>query len=271
MKIKNQRWFLAMFLLLAPLAGLAEDSPDKTAEAKSFYEAGKAHFQEGRYEEAMKAFTESYNLSNEPNLLYNLGATAEHLGDVDRAVAYYEVYLEELPGAPDAEEVRMRVERLKARPPAESPRPADQTPAEEETPAKAEEAPGEQQTSAEDYYNLNADQDEGKVKVFWPGVVLGIGGLLVAGGTITGIMAYKDYQDLETNCSPNCADDETDTTRGLALATDLQFAFGAVAVVAGTIMWIAHVKNREARASGSLSAAPVALTGGGGLVVVGRF
>ena len=168
------KWLVTAAFVCAPLNALAKDTSEEDREkARDLFVVGKAHFQEERYEEAMKAFTESYNLSSEPNLLYNLGTTAERLGDTERAIAYYELYLEELPEAPDAEQVKMRVAALKAPPP-----PADTSPPEPAAEEKAVQALPEEPVSAEEYYNLDGDEEDDKIKVFWPGVFIGIGGFL---------------------------------------------------------------------------------------------
>jgi tetratricopeptide (TPR) repeat protein len=243
----------------APAAPLP--SPEQERAKKRYFE-GKKHFQEGRFEEAMKAFTESYNLSQEPTLLYNLGITSERLGEVPRAIALYEVYLEEMPYAPDADALRVRVARLKGEPVVAPPPPTTVA------------VPDEEATAADKRRELpppDATIKDEKSSVFWPGVAIGIGGLFLAGSAITGISVYKEYNRLDDTCAPNCSEDKRDKVKNMALATDILGAIGAAVAVTGGILWIVDAtKNREKK-SGSWSASPAALPGGGGLLVEGRF
>jgi len=245
---------------------------DDVVRAKELYLEGRAHFDAGRYEQALSAFTTSFNLSAEPNLLYNLGITSEMLGDRERAIAYFELYLEELPTALDAELVKKRVVNLKADKSGDDGSPEAKAPSPPVVAPSSDGAkPAQQTVDAVAYYNLNGSEQEEK-EIFWPGIALGFGGLLIAGGTITGIMAYNEFQNLETSCKPDCTDKEMNKASKLALATDLQFAFGLAAAVTGTVLWIVGRRTETQKTDGlSWTVTPGAVPQGGALGVVGRF
>ncbi|MCP4674859.1 MAG: tetratricopeptide repeat protein [Deltaproteobacteria bacterium] len=271
MRVTIWKWLVAILLMCSSGHVQAQSRENsRQAEAKALYIDGKTHFQAGKYNEALASFTASYNLSNEPNLLFNLGITSERLGDRERAIAYYEVYLEELPNAPDAAEVKARLEKLKTAP---EPAPMPVAPA---PPPQEPARPPIAQTEDElppDYYGLKEEEEEPKTEVFWPGVPLGIGALLLAGGTITGISAYQKYNDLQDSCSPDCTNSQVKKAKNLALAADILYSGGAVAVVTGFILWISG-SGKEKSDKSSLSAwraVPSGLPGGGGLTVQGRF
>ncbi len=278
MRVTIWKWLVATLLMCSGghvFAENLEGDQQEEAEAKALYVKGKTDFQAGKYNEALVSFTGSYNLSHEPNLLFNLGITSERLGDKERAIAYYEVYLEELPNASDAAEVKARLEKLREAPPPEpafipvEPAPAPRVPADDS------EAPPIAQTEdvlQPDYYGLK-EEEESKSDVFWPGVPLGIGVLLLAGGTITGISAYQKYNDFQDSCSPDCTNSQVKKAKNLALAADILYAGGGVAIITGFILWLSDSgkKKTEKSSYSAWRAVPTGLPGGGGLTVQGRF
>lgn len=99
-------------LAVAPTEASAEDapaapSPEDIARAKEAFGAGKALFDEGKFDLAVDKFKESYRLSRNPLLLYNIALTLEKLGIDDKALFYYRKFLDEAPKnaaqRPDAE------------------------------------------------------------------------------------------------------------------------------------------------------------------------
>lgn len=67
------------------------DSADE--EARNLYEAGEEAFGAARYEAALEHFRASYELSHRPELLYNIGITADRLGRNDEALEAFRGYL----------------------------------------------------------------------------------------------------------------------------------------------------------------------------------
>ena len=87
-----------MIWMLAGLA-LAQDAPEEPsapepepaadtsmAEAKRLYENGQRLYEEALYDEAILAFEESYALSKQPALLFNIANAQERMGDLAGAV-----------------------------------------------------------------------------------------------------------------------------------------------------------------------------------------
>ena len=83
------------------------------AEARGLFEAGRAAFADGRFEDARDYFARSYELSRRPQLLYNLGTAEDRLRHDEAALASFEGYLAALPEAENASEVRGRIEVLR--------------------------------------------------------------------------------------------------------------------------------------------------------------
>lgn len=91
----------------------ATPPPARESEARALFEAGRTAYDNGHFEDALERFRESYELSGRAGLLFNVGAAAERLQRQDEALAAYEAYLEAQPDAPNAANVRARVDILR--------------------------------------------------------------------------------------------------------------------------------------------------------------
>ncbi len=88
------------------LIGVAyAQSPDEIERAKERFSTGKKRFDEQRFDEAAAIFLEAYNLSKRPGLLYYVAQSYERADALLEAQRYYKRYLDEMPDAPNAEEV----------------------------------------------------------------------------------------------------------------------------------------------------------------------
>ncbi|MFO8073001.1 MAG: tetratricopeptide repeat protein [Polyangia bacterium] len=249
-----------------PLAGEKTDPKAQEAEreaagedearARKAYAAAEEHFAAGRYQEALQGFSEAYEISQRADLLYNLAVCHERLGDAERAAARYRLYLEKKPDAEDAEQVRARLEKLVPSGPARQ-----QAPPEEEPAARRDDR---------ELIDLEPAAEEEPGEVFWPGVVIGAGGLVLASGALTTIAAYKKYHDLDVGCSPSCSEAKVSRVKSIAVAADVQLGIGAAAVAAGAIWWILG-DDGEAEGGARLAVSPAVGNGGAGAVLRGRF
>ena len=80
-----------------PGGNSAAPSDEDIAKAKEHFARGKALFDKKDYKGAVAAFKESYRLSRNPLLLYNIGFTLDQLGDRPMALFYYQKYLKDAP------------------------------------------------------------------------------------------------------------------------------------------------------------------------------
>ena len=91
----------------------ADDAPptkEQLEQAKKAFGEGKALFDEGKLPEAIEKFKESYRLSKNPVLLYNIGFTLDQAGQKDKALFYYRKFLADAPkAASQRKEVEKRV------------------------------------------------------------------------------------------------------------------------------------------------------------------
>jgi tetratricopeptide (TPR) repeat protein len=100
--------------LIAPAPALADappPTPEQLEAAKKAFADGKKLHTEGKYAEAIEKFKESYRLSRNPLLLYNIGFTMDEAKEADMALYYYRKFLKEAP--PEAEQRALATERVK--------------------------------------------------------------------------------------------------------------------------------------------------------------
>jgi hypothetical protein len=109
----------------ADKADKADKTPPSAADlekAKKAFAEGKRLFDAKQYAEAVEKFKESYRLSKNPLLLYNVGVTFDQKGDRDMALFYYKKFLADAPAKADQRaEVAARVKELEQQKPEATP------------------------------------------------------------------------------------------------------------------------------------------------------
>jgi tetratricopeptide (TPR) repeat protein len=94
-----------------PQSNLPPPTPEQLESAKKAFGEGKKLHSQGKYAEAIEKFKESYRLSRNPLLLYNIGFTMDEAKEADMALYYYRKFLREAPQ--DAEQRPAVAERVK--------------------------------------------------------------------------------------------------------------------------------------------------------------
>ncbi len=79
--------------VIAPAAYAQAPTPAQIEKAKKAFAEGKKAFDAGDFPEAIQKFKESYNLSKNPKLLYNVAIANESAGQDDIALFYYRKFL----------------------------------------------------------------------------------------------------------------------------------------------------------------------------------
>lgn len=109
----------AVATAVIPSVAYAEDPPPTPAQiekAKKAFQEGKKFHEAKKLPEAIEKFKESYNLSKNPLLLYNIGFTMDEAGMEDLALFYYRKFLADAPAdAAQRAEVDARVKVLEAK------------------------------------------------------------------------------------------------------------------------------------------------------------
>jgi hypothetical protein len=105
----------AIAAVLAPMAShaWADDAPTKEQldAAKKAYGEGKTLHDAGKLPEAIEKFKESYRLSRNAVLLYNIGLTLDENKQTDNALFYYRKFLSDAPA--DAAQRKAATDRVK--------------------------------------------------------------------------------------------------------------------------------------------------------------
>lgn len=85
---------VAAFLMCLAGAGAAwAESPEQREAARQAYTTGDLAFKEGRYEDALTAFQQGYELSHRARFLLNVAHTQRKLGQMREALATYKRFL----------------------------------------------------------------------------------------------------------------------------------------------------------------------------------
>ncbi len=102
-------FLLLLFSLLsgAPRA-LAQDDA-RTEEARGAFLAGQAAYRAGRFAEALSYFERAYELTEEPDVLYNIATIHERLRHDREALDAYRRFLEARPGSDDRANIEARI------------------------------------------------------------------------------------------------------------------------------------------------------------------
>ena len=77
---------LGLLILMGIMTGAPSTSyANDDAQAKQLYEEGVTYYEAGRNQEAVVAWTQAYNLSKKPLLLFNIANAHERLGNLMEA------------------------------------------------------------------------------------------------------------------------------------------------------------------------------------------
>lgn len=106
------RAVIALLVLGSASAAAGQDS-ERDEEARVLFQAGEAAYGDGRYKLALERFEAAHAMSPRPELLFNIASTADRLRKEELAIEAYESYLEALPEASNASEVRSRLAILR--------------------------------------------------------------------------------------------------------------------------------------------------------------
>jgi tetratricopeptide (TPR) repeat protein len=100
-------------LALASLAVLAAAQPDATALARAAAKEARLAYDTGDFGKALEKYEEAYRLKPVPALQFNLGQCHRQLGHWERAVYFFERFLDAGPPEEQAAEVRPLLEEVK--------------------------------------------------------------------------------------------------------------------------------------------------------------
>lgn len=263
-------FLLVSFLAVGLLAqtAWAESEPEA---AKRHFREGTSHYDLGDFQQAIDSYKAGYRIKPDPVFLYNIGQAHRMRKEFDQALTAYKAYLRNRPNAPNRADVETKIADMRAERKADvgKPIPVDKpdvvTPPPSDTPPMINspsqlpvDAPNQtlvttSQPDAELSQQLDTQDSQHAMKRV-PWIVAGAGGLLVAGGVVTGLLAKGKQSDLESecptkqSCSPR-AQDLRDSGKTLALTTDVLFVAGGAAIATGVIWWALKYRTPTLEAS----------------------
>jgi tetratricopeptide (TPR) repeat protein len=246
----------AGFVWLVPPAARAQS-------AEKLYARGQRAFDRGKYDDAIAAWQRSYELSNEPALLFNLGQAHRLAGHCPEALAHYEKFLQLDAASAQRATAEQFVAQLTAqcRPAPPAPPPVD---AHADAPAPlAPVAPPP---------GSPADERPGRTKQIIGLATAAGGAVLVLTGLYFGSEASSLSDDVTDACQSSCnwADVMEDDAAGRQAERRARVFVGLGLVTAATGGVLYYLGRREADAA-SPAAATVSIgaTDGGAIVVWG--
>lgn len=252
-------WVVVLGLVGLLCSSSPADAQDRTEQARRHFEAGTQAFETGDYERAMAEFRQAHELTDHPDLLYNIYSSAERSGQLQDAASALERYLAEgRVEASDRAALEQRLTRLRQRIAARTSEPGEPEP--RPVLDRSAEAPA------------SAPSSSGGPHPAAIGTLVGAGVLTVAFGILATISEVED-EALAQSCGSasgrTCTDAEVSTLRALNTAADVSWIGAAVTGVVGLVLLFAL--PAEAGPSTQTAVAPWASPDGGGVVAVGRW
>jgi len=241
---------MRLVILLVLATGVASaQAPD----AEQLYKDGQTAYDAKRYDDAIAAWSKSYELSRLPALVFNLAQAHRLAGHCAKAVESYKKFLSLDPQSDERPAAEQFLRELE---PCVKPKPIDLKP-----PPKVEILP-----SGMGSHRIE-DRGGGKRMA---GVIIGGAGIaLFATGLYFGNRATSLANEVEAACELGCewSTLEAKDASGRQAAT-LQYVFygvGATAIAGGTVLYLLGARARETR----VFVEPTA--NGGAVGVSGRF
>jgi tetratricopeptide (TPR) repeat protein len=246
----------ALLFALLPIRVVSAQSDADTRTARREFEAGRAAYEEGRFEDALVHFETAYEVTDSPEILYNIATVADRLRRDELALESYERFLEERPDTPDREHIEGRIRVLR-----EATESSETSAAPVDTPPDA--AEGETQPTE----TPEPPSEGGGGRLFtW----IALGGAVAFGGGTAGfwLAAQNEYDSLAATCAPECSQTIVDASSGPLFQTLGNVFFGVSLAALATAVVLFFVEGGGGESEDAAVAVGVTP---GGMRVWGRF
>jgi tetratricopeptide (TPR) repeat protein len=207
---------------LSPARTARAEAPTNEERALSLFKESQTAYRDARFDESLRLLDEAYALRAEPVLLYNMARVHETMGNLDRAIATYERYLAEATDVPDRPALEARVANLKTMREDRARRATTPPPRREAAPIA-------------------------------PWIVLGAGGLVLAGGGVFGLVASDRESAARNEAIQRDAVQAHDDAKTYATVANVGFVVGGALALTG-LVWV--IWANVTRAPRSASATP---------------
>lgn len=204
-----------------PLAANADGEAALDERAQRHWGSGMAYLDEDNYAKALEAFEKAYELSGRPRILLAIAVTHERRGDLGQAIATLDEYLRLAPTADNSASIRAHRDELQAQHDEQVQSMNDAKKDEVKT-TRADEsvarATPEKQTGS---VGLPPRDTGAEDPATWRWTAFGVGVASGVAATVSGLLAWKKYDELERGCggAGYCTDQETQTGRTMAVVS----------------------------------------------------
>jgi tetratricopeptide (TPR) repeat protein len=262
--LKTCLWAAAALILMTAMAlpALAQSETDSEEEARAQFDAGRAAYEQGRFEEAATAFRRAYLLSPRYQLLYNIGQAELRGGHDDRALAAFEGFLRQAPGSdPRHSEVQERVNVMRGM----GIQPAAEVVAEQSEEAAPEDSPEE--VKAVEPAPAEPPSTDRKVG---PWITIGAGAAAAVGGAVMmGLGASKAKEVTDAPKGSRWSElEDTGNTAKLFWGVGIGAAAVGLAAVGAGAAWALATSREDKQGTDSALALRVGM---GSIAVEGAF
>lgn len=209
--------------------------------ARGLFQAGRASYDAGKYDDALKYFQQAYDLSQRPGLLYNIGQATDRLHQDRKTIEVFRLYLERVPEADNRAEVEGRLRTLERLVQLEA---AEATPA-ETTPESAPQTTDATPAATTTPVTFATDDANGPGIAPW--LVIGGGGVLLVTGvalTLVGAGQIADVEDAKRGTAWSSVSSSADSGPTLATAGIVLMSVGFVGAAAG-LTWLLGSSSGE--------------------------
>jgi len=228
--------------------------PDELRRAKDHFKRGEIHYRMGEFNEALRQYQSSYKLDPRTGHIFNIAQCYRQLKNGERALFYYRLYLSDWerlhPGtrARYHQEVQRHIELLSRR--------------------RATSAPSASRPTTTELHSPHPPGSRWKRTVGW--FVLGADGVTVATGLVFGAMVRsqeEDYDQAKVDGGTYTSLQEiADSGRRYEVMHVGMVIGGGVLIGAGAALVLWDALGHGSAAERSVSVAPYAGPGGGGVV-----
>ncbi len=198
--------------------------------ARVLFDDGTRAYDAGRFDEALDRYETAYELSQRPQLLYNIAVTHDRLDHKREAATFYERFVEALPDSPRAEVASSRAEILR--------RSANAQDAEVAAAREAAERAEQEAAAAREAVRRPPPEPtpEASRSLAGPIASFAVGGAGLVTWAVAGLITMSKHGDCDAEDAA-CTTDELDAIDRSALIADIGLGV-AIAGVATGVIWL---------------------------------
>ncbi len=224
--------------------------------ARQHFQVGSNYYDAGDYDDALREFLRSYELSHRAQLFYNISLSYQQLGDLTNSISYLQRYLAEVTEVPNRANLELRLQNLRERdaearartaraqtgatPPTQTTAtPPTQTTATASTATNGDGATATQPDMIPPEHVTQPPAQQQSGGGVSPVAIAGFAaaGVGVVGAAIFGILALSEDSSLSSGCgmTRTCTDAQTSSLKTYGLLFDVSVGVAIVGAVVGTV------------------------------------